>query len=663
MKTQIIGILLIVGGFAGMIWQSTHQAELQRQQMEEARKAALVAEANTPEKNAEPTTAAPKEATTPFGSASSATDPIQNSGTSSPSLVKRSSFAATEATGEGLKLAEASAVRPEEKTYTIENEFIRVTFSNYGGAIKHVAFIGRDKNDNLLYPAAVKSEEPYLFNRLNPLPALALNWDADGSGRLSEFAPIYELIAQKDTVIQFRLRTEEGIEIIRGYKVRESSEAEGDPYVIQHETRFINHTQVNQPLNTLYVNLGTLPPTEGDNMGQYLNFAYLNALDGDLEMIRGTQFKNSDGFLGFGKHTALPFVRVPDAKNNAPLEASWAAVKNQFFIGIAMPTEPGSKIYANGYSLGLDEYKRERVAINGYLGFDFEPIPAGQDRVLGLDYYVGPKEVRRLDSLGDRFGELMQFGWGPFGFLAQLLLAALTAIHNVVALVASEWAWGISIITLTCLVKGGLFPLTAIQIRSSKKMQLIAEPMKTLREKYKDNPQKLQGEMMKLFKENQVNPAAGCLPILVQFPIFIGLFYMLQTASELRFGSFLWIQDLSVPDTVSWLPVIPYEIWLIGGPIHILPILMCVSMYYQMKMMPTPATDNMQIKMLKWMPFIFFPITYSFPSGVTLYWTVSNVLTILQTYLTRDMRNAPVVTPEAATPAKKKPARRTNKKK
>ncbi len=658
MKNQIIGILFIVAGFAGLIWHSSQQVEQQRLLLEKQRQADASATPLETSGNA----LAPAPVKTPFTTAGkldegdpSKTNLFTNADTSpAPSTANKQNV---------FKKEVATPSHQNEKVFTIENAFIRVTFTNYGGAIKHVAFIGRDKNNKLLYPATVKSEAPYLFNQLNPLPALALNWDADGSGKLSEFAPVYELMDQKDTLIRFRLKTEAGIEIIRAYKVTPPGDA-GEPYIIRHETRFINTTAGDQPLTSLYVNLGTLPPTEGDTMSQYLNFTYHNTLSNSVEKIPSSQFINSNGFLGMGSHRALPFIHHPDTSNNAPLQVDWASVTNQFFSGVAMPSEPGKRVYANGYPLGFDNYKKEIIAINGYLGFDLGSVKAGEHRLLGIDYYVGPKETNRLEALGKTQKDLMQFGWGPFGFVAQILLACLAAIHSIIVNFASEWAWGISIITLTCLVKGALFPLTAIQIRSSKKMQAIAEPMKLMREKYKNNPQKLQTEMMKMFKDNQVNPAAGCLPILVQFPIFIGLYNMLQTASELRFGSFLWIQDLSVPDSISWLPIIPYEVWFIGGPIHILPVLMCITMYYQMKMMPTPTTDNMQVKMLKWMPFIFFPITYYFPSGVTLYWTVSNVLTIIQTHLTKDMRNAPVEpTPASATPPAKKVTQRTNKKK
>lgn len=642
MKQQLIGIILIAVAFAGLMWEGEKGKEAQRQALLEQQKAA--AEQPTP------ATGSPDDAQ------------IVNTAASSQSTATASGLTRSVAP-EGvdlLKNATDAIDLSKEETFTIENKFLRVTFTNLGGAIKSVALIGTNPQGKLLYPATLKDETtPYVFNKLNPLPALALNWDKGGDGELSEFAPVYTLKAKKGNIIQFSLTLEDGVEIIRGYKLRSDAE-EGDPYIIQHETRFKNTTEENRALSTIYVNAGTLPPTEGDLYNQYHNVSYYNDFDADMEQIQATEFINSNGFMGFASHRALPFVKVPASDQDEPIKVSWGGVKNQFFAGIITPDKPGNAVYADAYKM-----KDGETAIIGYLGFDFGILEANTDTTLGMDYYVGPMEYDRLAAKGKGQDELMQFGWGIFGFMAKMLLFALKGLHSALIHIAPEWAWGLAIVALTCIVKGALFPLTAMQIRSSKKMQAIAEPMKELREKYKDNPQKQQTEMMKLFKENQVNPAAGCLPLLVQLPIFFGLLFMLRAAAELRFGSFLWVQDLSVADYIEALPEIPESIPFIGGPIHILPILMTITMYYQMKMMPTPTTDNIQIKMMKYMPFFIFPFCYKFPAGVTLYWTMSNLLTILQTYLTRDMRNAPATLPSAQKETSKtanKTARKKGKK-
>ena len=216
--------------------------------------------------------------------------------------------------------------------------------------------------------------------------------------------------------------------------------------------------------------------------------------------------------------------------------------------------------------------------------------------------------------MGNEQDLVMQFGF--LGFFSKLLLAFMYLIHSVVP------SWGWSIVIMTICIKLLFWPLTAKASRSQKRMASIQGPMAELKEKHKDNPQKMQQETLKLFKEHQVNPVAGCLPMLIQMPIFLGLFYMLRTASELRFESFLWVSDLSLPDTQ----------FMVGGfPINILPMIMGVTMFLQMSMMPvSPTADPMQQKIFKFLPFIFLVFLYNFSSGLVLYWTVQNILTIIQ---------------------------------
>ncbi|NBD39110.1 MAG: membrane protein insertase YidC, partial [Verrucomicrobia bacterium] len=153
-----------------------------------------------------------------------------------------------------------------------------------------------------------------------------------------------------------------------------------------------------------------------------------------------------------------------------------------------------------------------------------------------------------------------------------------------------------------------------------------------------DNPQKLNQEMMKLWKKHKINPLSGCWPVLIQLPIFISFFNLLRNSSDLRFAEFLWITDLSMPDQSIPLPgdtTLPF----LGAAINVLPFIWLVSMYFQMKMMPTPSVDNAQVKIIRFMPFIFFPITYYFSSGLVLYWTTTNVFSIFQQWMTNRSRD------------------------
>jgi len=173
------------------------------------------------------------------------------------------------------------------------------------------------------------------------------------------------------------------------------------------------------------------------------------------------------------------------------------------------------------------------------------------------------------------------------------------------------------------------WPLTQASTRSMKRMQALQPQVKAIQEKYKDDPMKMQKKMGELWKEHKVNPAMGCLPMLIQIPFFFGFYRMLQSAIELRGASFLWACDLSQPDTV----------WIIPGlnfPLNPLPLIMGATQLWQTRLTPpSPGVDPVQQKMMQYMPLIFLFILYNFSSGLTLYWTVQNLLTIVQMKVTK----------------------------
>ncbi|PWU05747.1 MAG: hypothetical protein C5B43_02835 [Verrucomicrobia bacterium] len=496
-----------------------------------------------------------------------------------------------------------------EKVYTLENEALIVRFTDQGGGIKDVAL--------KKYPLTQESDAPFVFNAFSPAPALGLGFQ-DAQGVFKNYAPSYELVSQTKDKILFSAKTPEGVKILRGYKL-DMTEKEGDPYVIHHETRFVNNSNEALNLKKLLVSMGSMPPTKGDTFGEYLNVGYYNGKD--AEFIKVGQFKGSKGFLGFGRRDSVDLIK--ETVNNI----QWGSVKNQFFATVLTPDEPAVAIVAAPVDVGMASGDKDlNEGMTGSLEMQLGVIAPSQERLLSLDYYVGPKEFTRLDKLGKKQDLVMQFGF--FGIISKFLLLIMTAIHSVVP------NWGVTIIIVTIIIKLILWPLTAVQVKSSKRMATIQAPLKALKEKYKNNPQKLQMETMKLFKANKVNPAAGCLPLLVQLPIFLGLYFMLRTSSELRYAPFLWINDLSVPDTVGFI---------MGFPINILPLLMAASMFFQMKMTPSPMTDNAQKKIFQLMPFIFLVFCYNFPSGLVLYWTVQNLLTIVQSWITNRMKDPELV--------------------
>ena len=222
--------------------------------------------------------------------------------------------------------------------------------------------------------------------------------------------------------------------------------------------------------------------------------------------------------------------------------------------------------------------------------------------------YIGPKFVDTLKAINKELVDVVQYGVGTF--FAKNLFFLLDWFYKIAG------NWGIAIILLVVLVRLILFPLTYKGMVSMYKLKELAPKMKEIQQKYKKDPKKMQMHMMKLYKEHGANPLGGCLPLILQIPIFYGIYKLLLYAIELKGASFLWLHDLSVMD-----------------PYFILPVLMGVSMYIHQKLTPTNFQDSMQEKIFKFLPLIFTFMMATFPAGLVLYWTVNNILSILQQWL------------------------------
>jgi YidC/Oxa1 family membrane protein insertase len=245
-------------------------------------------------------------------------------------------------------------------------------------------------------------------------------------------------------------------------------------------------------------------------------------------------------------------------------------------------------------------------------------LAPGQTVAQDFQIYAGPKYYSRLDRLGHEAQEVMDFG--KFKIVSITLLSLMNLFKS--------WLgnYGLAIIVLTLLVKGILFPLQNKANKSMKRMSVLGPKITELREKYKDDPARLNTETMSLYKEYGVNPLGGCLPMLVQMPIFFGFLYMLYTAAELRNSSFLWVRDLSQPDTVAHF---------LNFPINVLPLIMIGAQFWQMSLTPRTG-DPSQQKMVMFMPLVFGFFCYNFAAALALYYSMQGILTIGQLYLTRN---------------------------
>ena len=482
-----------------------------------------------------------------------------------------------------------------ESTVALYNDYIEAVFTTRGGAIQTVSFLQTKSGER----------DDYVFNKGGLLPALSLNLNS-GDGEIREFDLDYRIEQQSSDSVTFVLESSEGLSIRREYRIA-STGSEDEPYTIEHSTVFKNNSTSAKALSSIYFNLGTARPITEEMIG--VNFLNVGYFDGeDAEFIPIKKLTGGKGFLGIGASDPKDVIA-----ETARIE--WSSVKNQFFASVLSSNTVASDVFVYPVEAPSGVVNQPgRLGISGSVGYEIGTLAAGESKSLDFQYFVGPKEFKRLQAMGNEQDLVMQFGF--LGFFSKLLLAFMYLIHSVVP------SWGWSIVIMTICIKLIFWPLTAKASRSQKRMATIQGPMAELKEKHKDNPQKMQQETLKLFKEHQVNPVAGCLPMLIQMPIFLGLFYMLRTASELRFESFLWVSDLSLPDTQ----------FVVGGfPINILPMIMGVTMFLQMSMMPvSPTADPMQQKIFKFLPFIFLIFLYNFASGLVLYWTVQNILTIIQ---------------------------------
>jgi len=256
---------------------------------------------------------------------------------------------------------------------------------------------------------------------------------------------------------------------------------------------------------------------------------------------------------------------------------------------------------------------------NYFVNGNYQPIviPANGMVEYNFKLFMGPKEIGILESAGHKLDKAINLGW--FHAIGYPLLVVLKWLYGIVS------NYGIAIIILTILVRIIFFPLSISSFRSMKKMQIIQPELKEIQKKYANDREKLSREIWELYRRHKVNPLGGCLPMLIQIPVFIALYQVLMNAIELRHAPFiLWMNDLSAPDLLLTIPLLGYPF-----PLRVLPILMGVSMYVQQKMTPM-AGDPQQIKIMMWMPAILTVMLYGLPSGLTLYWTVSNLLSIIQ---------------------------------
>ena len=291
------------------------------------------------------------------------------------------------------------------------------------------------------------------------------------------------------------------------------------------------------------------------------------------------------------------------------LQGGYIAFSQHYFLSAWVPEQDKA---SNFYARKLNN---RDILLLGFTSEELEIAP-GQSEILGGSFYMGPKNQKRLDEIADGLGLTVDYGF--LWWLAQPLFSGLTLFHSLVN------NWGYAIILLTILVKMLLYPLSAASFRSMAKMRKLQPEMARLKERFGDDKQKFSQAMMEMYKKEGANPLGGCLPILLQMPVFLALYWTLMESVELRQAPFLlWIDDLSVMD-----------------PYFVLPILMGISMFLTQMMQPEPP-DPIQAKVFKFLPIMMTFFFLWFPAGLVLYWLINNILSVLQQlYVTRSLEKA-----------------------
>jgi YidC/Oxa1 family membrane protein insertase len=333
----------------------------------------------------------------------------------------------------------------------------------------------------------------------------------------------------------------------------------------------------------------------------------------------------------------------------------WVAAHNQFFTLLAMPKEAAQSIVARPVTLpqysGIGEADNAPLprGVQAGLVYPGMTLTANSSVDHEVTFYIGPKEYRTLADIGAKFqnhaDDVMGFGTGLgaiYGFCAKPLLIAMNWLHD-----WTKLGYGLVIVLLTVLLRAIFWPLTAASTRSMKRMQALGPELKALQVKYKDDVQKLTSKQWELYRKHKVNPMSGCLPMLIQMPVFFGFFTMIRSAIELRGAHFLWAADLSKSDTLFMIPGL-------NIPFNLMPLLMGGAMLWQSHLAPaSPGMDPGQQKMMRYMPLIFLVFLYNYSAGLSLYMIVSTMASVLQTKVTRNLKD-PAAVP-ALTAAPKKP--------
>ncbi len=512
----------------------------------------------------------------------------------------------------------------EEKNITIETDLYKIVLSNKGATIK--SFVQKDYFDHTIEPFdLITNEKGALSLLFATRDGKVINTlDVFFSAKVQESA--YKITGEQKLKIPFKLIKEDGkrIEVIYTFS--------GNSYEFGYET-----------------NLSGFGEYVSGNEYQVVWTGGLANAEKNIE--DEAQSSSADVYLG-GSMLKVDASSTDELFKEQPSgDARWIAVRNKYFVASIIAKDETEGAYIEGRR-NSDE---PTEVFEDYTAALKLKMPFNQYTVNNrFSLYIGPLKYNSLKATNSDLEKVIDFGWEWLTrpFAEYLILPIFNVMDNHIA------NYGLIIILFALIIKIITYPLTMASTKSMKHMAELQPQLKAIQEKYKDNPQKLQAEIGNIYKEAGVNPLSGCLPTLIQMPLLFAMFYVFRSSIELRQHGFLWINDLSVPDSILDLP---FNIPLYGDHISIIPILMAVAVYGQQKLTPT-TQSNEQMKFLLYLfPAMMLLFFNNLPSGLGLYYLFFNIFSIAQQfYINQTTEKKPVVMKQTSKP---KPKPRSKKRK
>ena len=464
-----------------------------------------------------------------------------------------------------------------KKTVTITTDVIKVTIDTLGGDVVETQLL-----QNLDKMADEGGQPISILTRSNGNEFIAesgligANGTDTAAGRpvFSTTANTYELAdGQQGLEVDF-VYNQGGVEIIKRFEFKAAQYQIGIRYIVRNLS---------------------VEPWSATFFGQFRRDSHQPETDSSTGMkpFLGAAIREQDK-----NYSKYDFSDIDDKTVKTSLQGGWLAFVQHYFVSAWVPPQDDKNRFSLRKLKGNDIYL---MAVTG----EKINVSPGQTGEYKVDLYVGPKNQDVLQELSEYLDLTIDYGF--LWMLAKPIFAALQIIQGFLG----NWGW--SIIMLTIFIKILLYPLSAASLKSMAKMRTLQPEMARIKELYGDDRQKAGQEQMALFKKHRVNPLGGCFPMLLQMPVFIALYWVLSESVEIRHSPWIiWIQDLSAKD-----------------PLFILPLIMGASMFLMQKLQPAP-TDPMQAKVFQLMPIVFTFFFLMFPAGLVLYWTVNNLLSILQ---------------------------------